>query len=523
MRKIKLGNTNNIKLLFGVLIIFILFFTSYVIANYVYFDPSKIRFETSSVKIFDENNTLLWEISKDNAVKNTPVTISDVPLDCKNALIAIEDRTFKSNIGLDFKGLGRLTISFFSNGSLGGGSTISQQVIKNYYNNIYNRSAVDKLKEIIYAVKLNSYYSKDQILEMYLNNVYFGDLNYGLGSASENYFGKKVQDLNLSECAYLAGIPQWPGVYSPNGNLEKGKKRQAQVLQAMLEEKYITYQESIDAYSQNLEFNLQPIEVRAPHFIQFVQDTLNSSSGNNTSDNSLSTTYNYKMHSDILSLIQNNIKIANLTKLNNGAVVIFNKNELKVMIGSQNYFDDSINGKFNSALGLRQPGSSLGPLFKYFQLEVKGSNNELSDLDIYTNFEEYLRALTTVPASNLCNENLLNEGCEVSIYDLSKIYHLFLNGYSSSFIKTDVQVVDFKNSEFEKYFNQNAITYDNFKILLGDTSNMKDIFAIATNGEYTIGIWLGNTDGDPIDGLSAGKFALPTAQNIIDYILKNER
>jgi len=518
MRKIKLGNANHIKLVFSSLIIFFLFFVSYTLSNYLYFDPSSIKFETSSIKIFDENNVLLWEVSKDNSVRNTPVKISQVPNYCQQALIAIEDRTFKSNIGIDVNGLGRLGLSFISKGSLGGGSTISQQVIKNYFNNIYNRNAVDKYKEMIYAVKLNSYYTKDQILEMYLNNVYFGDLNYGIGAAAENYFNKKVEDLSLSECAYLAGIPQWPGVYSPNGNVEMGKKRQAQVLQAMLEQGTISYQESINAYIQDLKFDLKEIEVRAPHFIQYLQDLFEHQPNSNLNSNSLKTSYDYKLHQDILKILQNNISKWNVDKLNNGAVVVFHQNELKVMIGSRDFFNDEINGKFNSALGLRQPGSALTPLFNVFKNESKiNLISPNAETDLYKSFEVSLTGYKDSAEEFKCNEKLLTEGCEFSIFDLSKIYHIKLNGYPVSEIpQTQINFSDI-NLELVKEFNNQSVEYKSFKVLLGETSNHKDSVAIATDGEYTIGVWTGNTKGEEIVGLFSD-YPLTISKNIIDYL-----
>src|SRR5690606_29024179 len=145
----------------------------YLTFKFISFDPSKIEFVTTSSKIYDRNGEFLWGISKDNAVKNTPVKLETVPSYCIDAVVAVKDKTFWENIGVDINGMGRLLISIFTNGSSGGGSTISQQVIKNYTQNIYSRDPLDKVHEILYAIRLNSYYSKEEILEMYLNNIYF--------------------------------------------------------------------------------------------------------------------------------------------------------------------------------------------------------------------------------------------------------------------------------------------------------------------------------------------------------------
>lgn len=223
----KLKNITHLAKMLVLMLILSIF--AYSIAKYVTFDAKALTFETTSSKIYDKDMALLWEISKGNAVRNKPISINDVPRECKNAIVSIEDRTFWSNIGVDLKGLARLGISLFSKGSLGGGSTISQQVIKNSFQNIYNRDPLDKLNESIYSIKMNSVISKETILEMYLNNIYFGNLNYGIESASLDYFNKTSSELNLAECSYLLGIPQWPGVYNPFGNQERGKVRQKRI------------------------------------------------------------------------------------------------------------------------------------------------------------------------------------------------------------------------------------------------------------------------------------------------------
>lgn len=350
----------------------------YILLQYLRFNPDTIKFATTSIKVFDKDRTLMWEISKDNAVKTTPIKIKNVPANCINGIVSVEDRFFWNNIGVDLNGVGRLAISIFTDDYSGGGSTITQQLIKVANERIYSRNPMDKLNEIVSAIKLNTAMSKGEILEMYLNNVFFGNLNYGIESASQDYFKKPVSELNLSQCSYLAGIPQWPGVLNPYGNNELAKQRQKVVLDAMVRDGYITQDKAERAFNEDLAFNLTPIEVRAPHYVQFMSDIIQNQIKTTSNFHTITdldlgesaeinSTYDYTIHKKSLEIAQNAVANLKDRKLNNSSVVILDKNNnLVTMIGSTNYFDDSIQGKFNSALGLRQPGSAYIPyLYSY--------------------------------------------------------------------------------------------------------------------------------------------------------------
>ncbi|MEO7737288.1 MAG: transglycosylase domain-containing protein [Candidatus Dojkabacteria bacterium] len=369
----------------------------YAFIQYIRFDPNSIQFATASIKVYDKNSTLLWEVSKDNAVKTTPIKIKNVPSNCVNGIIAVEDRYFWNNIGVDLNGIGRLGISIFSGEFAGGGSTITQQLIKVANERIYSRNPVDKLNEIVTAIKLNMALSKSEILEMYLNNVFFGDLNYGIESASQDYFKKSAKDLNLAQCSYLAGIPQWPGVLNPYGNQALAKERQKVVLEAMVRDGYISHEESDTAFNEDLAFNLTPPEVKAPHFVQFLSDLILkkiTSTPNFHTINDLElgksaeiySTYDYELHKKALEISQNTINSLKERSVNNASIVILDKsNNLLTMIGSTNYFDDSINGKFNSALGFRQPGTSIMPyIYSYAFSKDKTPETSYSNLSFTT-------------------------------------------------------------------------------------------------------------------------------------------
>lgn len=163
---------------------------------------------------------------------------SEIPLFCKQAFIAIEDKNYYSHIGVDASGLWRGFRGAITGEELGG-STIPQQLVKNYQAQIFNRTLGQKFVETIFAVRLNSYFPKDYILETYLNVIYLGNYNYGIAAAARDYFNKSVQNLSVEECAYLAGMTQSPEVYKPSSSNEAGLARQQLVLKLMKNQGYL--------------------------------------------------------------------------------------------------------------------------------------------------------------------------------------------------------------------------------------------------------------------------------------------
>ncbi|MFS8130642.1 MAG: transglycosylase domain-containing protein [Candidatus Dojkabacteria bacterium] len=565
--------------------------------QYLRFDPKSIEFATSSIKVFDKNSSLLWEVSKDNAVKTTPIKIKDVPSNCVNGLVSVEDRYFWNNIGIDLNGLGRLGISVFTGDYAGGGSTITQQLIKVANERIYSRNPVDKLNEIVSAIKLNTTLSKSEILEMYLNNVFFGNLNYGIESASQDYFKKSVKDLDLAQCSYLAGVPQWPGVLNPYGDLDKAKARQKIVLSSMVRDGYITQEESDQAITEDLAFNSTPLEVKAPHYVQFVSDLIQKKvlptqnlQGFSNLDLGKSaeiySTYDYTLHKKSLEISQNVITSLKDRNINNSAVVILGKNnELLTMIGSSNYFNDTIDGKFNSALGFRQPGTALIPyLYSYAFTKDKSPNTSLPNMPFSTvidrgdkketvqiaNFNNYqstsenlLDSLTNayvIPSVELtqsltkekvednfnefetlsltdrpkCSDASVMEGCEKDLLDLTFFYSVLKDGGLKTQINTVRSIKKYddtakiiipassstSNIQIGTTLVKNLIPLDSngWRIYNGDTSNFKDTFTFAYNDSFTIGIWAGNTKGDPTSSIKASESTEIIFNQISEYI-----
>lgn len=234
MRQRKKKSYKSILILTSILII-----TTMLILN--------INIQTNGEYVFD--NTLMSQIKNKSA---NYVSIDDIPSDLKNAIISTEDKRFSYHFGIDPIAIGRATYLNLKNKEIvQGASTITQQLAKNLFLS-NNQNFTRKFKEMILAFQLENKYSKDQILEMYLNIIYLGSDSYGIGDASKNYFNKTVSDLSLSECALLAGLPQAPSLYDPNVNFEAAKNRQEEVLKLMEKNGFITKSKLIDAIDSSV-------------------------------------------------------------------------------------------------------------------------------------------------------------------------------------------------------------------------------------------------------------------------------
>ena len=176
------------------------------------------------------------------------VSIDEIPEDYKNAVIAVEDHRFEEHGAIDIIAIGRALTSDIKNKELvEGGSTITQQVVKNLYfmEDSKNKNSLNrKIAEIFIGIDLEKNYSKDEIFELYANNIYFGDGYYCIKDAAEGYFDREPAEMNLYECTLLAGIPNAPSVYSPSVNPELAKQRQAKVIRSMVKYGYLTQEEA---------------------------------------------------------------------------------------------------------------------------------------------------------------------------------------------------------------------------------------------------------------------------------------
>ncbi len=339
--------------------------------------PSPEKLESGnlpvSTKIFDRNGQLIYEIYANQ--RRSPVKIEELPVYIKQATIAIEDKDFYKHHGLSITGIGRAIYKTIFQKKIQGGSTLTQQLIKNALLSP-ERTIRRKIREFVLATIVETIYSKEKILEMYLNQIPYGSTAYGIEAASELYFGKSAKDLSLAEATLLAGLPAAPTAFSPFGaSPQKAKIRQELVLRRMVEDGYITQDEAERAKNEELTF-AKPEKLKAPHFTLWVKEILAEKYGDNVVEQGglrVTTTLDLDLQEFAESQVAT--EVAKLTKQNvrNGALIIARpkSGEILAMVGSKDYFATDEDGKVNVIFSLRQPGSSIKPLNYALALEKK--------------------------------------------------------------------------------------------------------------------------------------------------------
>lgn len=321
-----------------------------------------VNYIPKTTKILDRNGTLLYEIYANQ--NRTVVRLSDVPKTLRNATVAIEDKDFYSHPGFDVRGMARALLTNIRNRGFQGGSTITQQLIRSAFLSP-DPTIVRKLKEVTLAFWAERRYSKNQILELYLNYVPYGGTAWGIESAADIYFGKRVQDLDLAESAFLAGLPQSPSVYSPlfgNGNL--WQNRQKEVLEAMRNQGYISRAQEDAALSETLTFNSPRVPLRAPHFVMYVRNDLVQKYGISEVERGglvVKTSLDLPTQEAAEKVVSDEIDADAPLNIGNGAALITTPatGDILAMVGSRNYFDQEREGNVNVTMSLRQPGSSI--------------------------------------------------------------------------------------------------------------------------------------------------------------------
>ncbi|MFP4439127.1 MAG: penicillin-binding protein [Chloroflexaceae bacterium] len=390
-------------------------------------------FETS--RIYDRNGTLLYEFF--DAGRRTRIDLADVSPLVISATVAIEDKTFFTNAGVDYEGIARTLYSSLSAGEeTGGASTITQQVIKNIvlsdeerqYENRYQR----KVKEIFLAQELNELYSKEEILELYLNEIFYGNLAYGIEAASQTYFGIPSKDLNVAQAALLAGLPQLPSKYNPINYLQRDEEggsgvlpgvtledgwvspayqlpativptkwRQIAVFRQMVDEGYVTEAQARTAIAQDLRFAPQEVPLNAPHFVFYVRNLLQERYGQQLVSGGgleIHTTLDLDMQRMVQAKAAEHINGLDARNIHNAAVVVMQPNtgQILAMVGSIDYNavettktpgqdGNVLDGQVNVATRERQPGSALKP-FTYLAAMQQGMTPASLLWDVPTEF-----------------------------------------------------------------------------------------------------------------------------------------
>jgi 1A family penicillin-binding protein len=327
-----------------------------------------------STKIFDRNGNLLYEVY---AEKNrTPIKLEELPENLKWATIASEDKDFYRHHGFAFQGIFRAFYNIVFKQTLQGGSTITQQLVKNALLTP-ERTLRRKIREAILSWATEIIYSKDKILEMYFNQVPYGGTAWGIEAAAQTYFGKHAADLNLAEAALLAGLPASPTRFSPFGaHPESTKERQERVLQRMTEEGYISQEEMEKAKNEELKFASPTIEIKAPHFALWVKEKLVEIYGERLVEQGglrVTTSLDLDLQQTAQKIVADEVAQLENLQVTNGAALITKpgSGEILAMIGSRDYFDVAHDGNVNVVLRPRQPGSSIKPLNYALAFEKK--------------------------------------------------------------------------------------------------------------------------------------------------------
>ncbi len=397
MRKLhrKKGFWRNFVLLCAGLFLFftgiiVIWLSSMKIPDFHSFTDRKIE---NSTKIYDRTGEiLLYDIHKDT--KRTDITFENMGANIKNATVAIEDSEFYNHGGIRFSSIVRAVLSnFFSMGNTQGGSTITQQLVKNTLLT-QKKTYTRKIKEWVLAIKIDRSMPKEKILEYYLNEAPYGGTVYGIEEASKTYFNKSAQNLTLAESAYLAAIPQSPTTLSPYGkNKDKLEARKNLVLYRMLELKFITQDEYDNAKKEIIVFMPQEKNsIKAPHFVFFIKDYLEQKYGNELVDKGglkVTTTLDYNLQSKGEEIVKEGaLKNEKDWNGSNASLVAIDPKtgQILTMVGSRDYFDKNIDGNFNVSTANRQPGSSFKP-FIYATAFNKGFTPDTVLFDLPTEFQ----------------------------------------------------------------------------------------------------------------------------------------
>lgn len=343
-----------------------------------------------SSSVLDRNGKVIYQIYNDKNI--IPVSVRNIPQPLINATISIEDKDFYKHKGFSLWGIFRSLIrNIIFRRIEGGGSTLTQQLIKNSLLST-EQTMIRKIKELILAVELERRYTKNQILEMYLNLTPYGGTAWGVESAAQYYFGKHVSELNLVESAILAGLPQSPTRYSPFiGEKTAYLIRTKQVLRRMREDRYLTQDQETQAIVklQQIHFDRKKANFSAPHFIFYIKDQLDRELANNSLYHKgliIRSTLDLQLQREIEKIVKDEIKNTQGLNINNAAVIVIDPKtgDLLAMVGSVDFNNEEF-GKFNASLGLRQPGSALKP-FTYAVALQNGYTPSTLIMDTQTEF-----------------------------------------------------------------------------------------------------------------------------------------
>lgn len=330
-------------------------------------DPTRLDLNGQSIRIVDRLGTLIEERNSEGA-RVTPVKLDQVSPSIKQATVAIEDRHFYAHRGVDW---GRVVKAFFIDAVARhpqqGASTITQQLAKVSVLRTPEKTPLRKLRELILATQLESRYSKDQLLELYLNSIPYGHRATGIEAAAQVYFSKPAKDLGLTEGSFLAGLPRGPSYYDPKLHSRRSRDRQRTVLAAMVRDQMITPAQAEQAAREELRFTYtEQRTTKAPHFVDYVFEQLEDRFGPQAMARGgfvVKTTLDLTLQAAGQRAVGVGMQALKKQNADNGDLLALDPRtgEVLAMVGSADFFNDGINGQFNVVTALRQPGSSFKP------------------------------------------------------------------------------------------------------------------------------------------------------------------
>jgi penicillin-binding protein 1C len=599
-------------------------------------DPNEIvtrqeKFETT--KLYDRTGrVLLMEVIDPRRGDRTLLPLEQIPEDFRSATIALEDKTFYSNIGIDPQGILRAFFLNLQGKGVQGGSSITVQLVKNILipeEERYKISYARKIREAILALEISRLYSKDQILEWYLNTNYYGNWAIGVEAAAQVYFGKHAQELTLAECAMLAPIVQYPAM-NPIDNPDEAKKRQRIALDRMVDEGYITETVANAAYAEKLNIHpsmLKRYDIIAPHFAVYVRKQLEDLYGPELLYRGGLKVYT-TVDLDVTRIAEEEARkqVAALQEqgkdVSNAAVVVIRARtgEILAMVGSIDYWDEEIDGNVNVAVAPRQPGSSFKP-FSYVTAFHQGHTAAELVMDVHTCFDDYpnppycpenydreylgpqslrtalarsrnipaVKVLDMVGVGNVIRTahamglNTLDEdldyyglsltlgGGEVWLLDMVYAYGVFANngvmmgqpaklsrpGYRQLDPVSILRVEDSRGNTLWEYTQpevRNVIMADGRELApqeayllthvlsdnsaraavfgynsalrlsrpaaakTGTTTDYRDVWTLGYTPQIVAGVWVGNNDNTPMEGVSSSRGAGPLWHNVMERI-----
>lgn len=464
--------------------------------------PGKIKHRqaVAATQIFDREGNELYAIHGD--VKRIMINENEIPETMKQATITAEDRNFYKHHGVDLRGVARaIYYNLFKHQKVGG-STITQQYVKNALLNP-KKTFTRKIKELILTIEIEIMYDKDEILAMYLNEIPYGSNAYGIEAASETFYGKKAKDLTLAEAATLAALPQRPTYYSPYGiHPDKRLLRTEWILDSMADLKYLTRDEANTAKKEAKALSFQPRkeQIQAPHFVMYVKELLVDKYGEQMVEEGglkVTTTLDGDKQTAAEEAIAAGAsrRFDSINASNAALISIDPKTgQILAMVGSIDYFNNEIDGQVNVAIANRQPGSAFKPVV-YATAFKKQYDPAFTLWDVTTNFGNYTpqnydgtthgpvsmrRALagslnipavktlylagldncldqahsmgiTTLNDRNRYGLSLVLGGGEIKLIDLATAYGVFANKGALAPTTPILKVVDGKGKTLEEY------------------------------------------------------------------------